>query len=253
MHEAKKIISYGGFNLTKFVVNDTQLLAEIAAGHRAKDISISSYVSKALDIHWDVTGDYFYYDNQSLVDPSLVTRRSVLKHVASMYDPLRVILSIVIQGRIIFQECTRLQLHWDSPLLEFLTSKWLLWLQNLQTLSDIHIDRYLVPERFIDGAASLYHFCDASRLAYDACSYLRVVNKHDEIHVGLIMSEVRIAPLKQLTIPRLELCAAVLAVRLDVILRRQLDIRLLESTFFTDSEIVRAYIMNDDKRFNLCR
>ena len=57
MHEAKKIISYGCFNLTKFVLNDRQLLAEITAGDRAKEVSISLYVSKALGIHWDVTGD----------------------------------------------------------------------------------------------------------------------------------------------------------------------------------------------------
>ena len=65
------------------------------------------------------------------------------------------------------------------------------------------------------------------------------------------MSKARLSPIKQLTIPRLELCAAVLAVRLDVILRRQLDIPLLEPTFFTDSEIVRAFIMNDDKRYKV--
>ena len=106
MHEARKIISYGGFNLTKFVVNDPQLLAEIAAGDRAKEVAISPYVSKALCIHWDVTGDYFYYVNQSFVVTSLVTRRSVLKQVASMYDPLGVILPVIIQGRIIFQEST---------------------------------------------------------------------------------------------------------------------------------------------------
>lgn len=251
MRETKQVLSHGGFNLTKFVVNDSQLLTEIAVADRAKEVSISPCVSKALGIHWDVTGDYFYYVNQSVVDTSRVTRRSVLKQVASMYDPLGVILPVIIQGRIIFQESTRLRLHWDSPLPESLTSKWLSWLQNLQNLSEIHVDRCLVPTRFIDGAASLYHFCDSSRFCYGACSYLRIVNKHGEIRVVLLMSRARLAPLKQLTIPRLELCAAVLAVRLDVILRRELDIPLLESTFFTDSEIVRAYIMNDDKRYKV--
>ena len=103
MHEAKKVISYGGFNLTKFVVNDPQLLAEIAAGDRAKEVSISPYVSKALGIYWYVTGDYFYYVNQSVVDTSLVTRRSVLKQVASMYDPLGIILPVIIQGALFFR------------------------------------------------------------------------------------------------------------------------------------------------------
>ena len=55
--------------------------------------------------------------------------------------------------------------------------------------------------------------------------------------------------MKQITIPRLELSAAVLSIQLDVLLRRELDIPVMESTFWTDSEIVRAYIMNDERRF----
>ena len=193
-------------------------------------------VTGALGIHWDVNGDFYYAHHPVVVD-SRVTRRAVLRQVLSMYDPLGAILPLIIEGRIIFQQSTHLKLSWDDPIPDSLRRRWLLWLQGLQNLSSIHVDRCLVPAKFVDGAAGLFHFCDASSLAYGACSYLRIVNKYGEIHVVLLMSRALLAPLKQLTIPRLELCAAVLAIRLDVILRQELDIPILQSTFFTDSEI----------------
>ena len=194
-------------------------------------------VTGALGIHWDVNGDFFYYVHHPVVVDSRVTRRVVLRQVSSMYDPFGAILPLIIEGRIIFQQSTHLKLSWDDPIPDSLRRRWLLWLQGLQNLSSIHVDRCLVQAKFVDGAAGLFHFCDASSLAYGACSYLRIVNKYGEIHVVLLMSRALLAPLKQLTIPRLELCAAVLAIRLDVILRQELDIPLLQSTFFTDSEI----------------
>ena len=235
--EAKRILSYGGFNLTKFVANDPTLMAEIDADDRAPEIKeiSSDVVSKALSIHWDVNGDFFYYVHHPVVVDSRIMRPPVLRQVSLMYDPLGLILPLIIEGRIIFQQFTHLKLSCDDPIPDSLRRRWLLWLQGLQNLSSIHVDRWLVLAKFVDGAAGLFHFCDASSLAYGACSYLQIVNKYGEIHVVLLMSRARLAPLKQLTIPRLELCAAVLAIRLDVILRHELDIPLLQSTFFTDS------------------
>ena len=69
--------------------------------------------------------------------------------------------------------------------------------------------------------------------------------------VTLLASKGRLAPLRQTTIPRLELCAAVESVKLDALVKRALDVELLPSTFWTDSEITRAYIRNDTKRFKV--
>ena len=205
----------GGFNLTKFVVNNSALLADIAVPNRAEQVVeiTSEVVSKALGTCWDVTTDSFNYVNRPLVDVvSNVTRRSILKQVSSMYDPLGLITPIVLKGRMIFQAVVGLKLQWDEPVPGPLSDKWLSWLASLSELSSLRFNRCLVPESFVDGVAELIHFSDASQASYGACSYLSIVTHSGSIHVALIMSKGQLALLRTVTIPRLESCAAVLAV-----------------------------------------
>ena len=165
-----------------------------------------------------------------------------------MYDPLGLVSPVVFQGRGIFQEATKLKLSWDDPVPNDIAQKWSAWLNSLNDLPKLTFDGCVMPNDFAGGVAELSHFCDGSQIGYGACAYLRVVNR-SKIHVVLIAGKARLAPMKQITIPRLELSAAVLSIQLDVMLRRELDIPVIESFFWTDGEIVRAYIMNDERRF----
>ena len=69
----------------------------------------------------------------------------------------------------------------------------------------------------------LHHFSDASKDAYGQCSYLRLINHSGQIHCFLVMAKSRVAPLKPVTIPRLELTAALVSVKTDAILCRELE------------------------------
>ena len=163
--DTQQVLSMGGFNLTKFVVNDSVLLADIAVLDRAEQVVeiTSEVVSKALSTCWDVTTDRFYYVNRPLVDiVSNVTQRSVLKQVSSMYDPLGLITPIVLKWRMSFQAVVRLKLQWDEPVPGPLSDKWLSWLASLSELSSLRFSRCLVSESFVDGVAELIHFSDAS-------------------------------------------------------------------------------------------
>ncbi|XP_025761326.1 uncharacterized protein LOC112846194 [Oreochromis niloticus] len=80
-------------------------------------------------------------------------------------------------------------------------------------------------------------------------SYLKL-EKNNIMHVALILGKARVAPLKQTTIPRLELTAAFLAVRVNMLLQKELQVRLEKSIFWTDSTTVLKYISNETKRFN---
>ena len=86
-------------------------------------------------------------------------------------------------------------------------------------------------------------------MGYGACTYVRAINRRGQIHVSLLISKNRLAPVKPVTIPRLELLAAVVASNLDCVVRRELDIKLMKSTFWTDSMITLAYIQSDSRRF----
>ncbi len=75
------------------------------------------------------------------------------------------------------------------------------------------------------------------------------MNDRNEIHVSFIVGKARVAPLKQITIPRLELQAATLALKMGKMLNRELQLQLEPSVLWTDSQSVLKYINNDQTRF----
>ena len=105
------------------------------------------------------------------------------------------------------------------------------------------------PEFSTFESCELRHFSDTSELGYGAVSYIRLVNKLGDVRCFLVMAKSRLAPLKAITIPRLELSAAVLAVRLDRMIRQEIRLPIKSLTFWTDSTCVLRYIRNKEKRF----
>ena len=123
------------------------------------------------------------------------------------------------------------------------------WLEQLKLIDQLKIKRCVKPADAESSSTSLHHFCDASQLAYGVATYLRTVDAERRISCELFLAKCRLAPLKTVTIPRLELCAATLAVKIDQLVRKAIDFTPHTSWFWTDSMIVLAYINNVDKRF----
>ena len=98
--------------------------------------------------------------------------------------------------------------------------------------------------------AELHHFSDASTEGYGQCSYLCLVDTRNRVTCSLVMGKARVTPLKPITVPRLELTAAVVSVRVSEMLRRELRCNEIEEVFWTDSKVVQAYIHNDARRFH---
>ena len=103
-------------------------------------------------------------------------------------------------------------------------------MRSLQSLNSLHFPRCVIPHAVIDGVSELHFFCDASQCAYGA-------------------SKGRLALIKSVSIPRLELTACLEAVKLDVLISREVEIDLIASTFWTDSQVALAFIHNDTRRF----
>ena len=100
-------------------------------------------------------------------------------------------------------------------------------------------------------STQLHHFSDASTTGYGQCSYICLVDDKGQIHCSLIIGKARVAPLKMVTIPRLELTAAVVSVRVSDMLCQELQYEHIEEIFWTDSKVVLGYIKNDSKRFHV--
>ena len=119
------------------------------------------------------------------------------------------------------------------------------WLEELPALEQFSIRRCYKPEKFGEIASiQIHHFSDASELAYGTVSYLRLTSEDGRVCCSFLLSKSRLGPLKALSIPRLELNAATLAVKLDPMFRKELELPITSSVFWTDSMSFLRYIRN---------
>lgn len=252
-HQLKLLLLRGGFNLTKWISNSRELMrsipeSQLAKGVHSLDLDLDQLPSeRALGLLWNTETDCFQFEIGISQKPS--TRRGLLSIVSSVYDPLGFVSPFILGGKRLFQELCRQGLGWDDPMPQEIEEQWGRWLADLPTLKSLHIPRCLQPPDFDIATAQLHHFADASEYAYGAVSYIRLVSSSGQVHCTFMLSKARLAPLKSTTIPRLELAAAVEAVKLDQTLQRELQIPILDSVFWSDSMIVMWYLQNEEKRF----
>ena len=125
-------------------------------------------------------------------------------------------------------------------------------MKDLPMLENMYIPRCIKPTALKGPAiVQLHHFCDASLSAYGEVTYVRVLDSSNCIHVALLLAKSRLAPVKTMTIPRLELTEAVLAAKIDASLKTQLEMHVDESFFWSDSQLTIQYIQNSRKRFHV--
>ena len=178
------------------------------------------------------------------------TRRSILSVISSIYDPLGMAAPFILNAKLILQRLCREGIRWDDAIPENEVKSWRQWLDKLETLKEFEVDRCFKPENFGDVVKTeLHNFADASEAGFGAVSFLRSINNRGEVHCSFVLGKARLSPMKPMTIPRLELSAATVAVRLDRLIKRELEIHIDKSIFWTDSTSVLKYINNRNKRF----
>lgn len=191
----------------------------------------------------------FRFDGKLKDHPS--TRRGILSVTASLYDPLGFVSPFLLKGNIILQELSRRNIGWDDPLPEDIIPWWEKW-SSLLELKHISIPRCYHPPTF--GTiirTELHHFSDASNPGYGACSYFRFKNERDEVHCSLVMAKARVTPTKTQSIPRLELSAAVVSAKFSAMLKTELEIKIDQEFFWTDSQVGLVYVKNEATRFHV--
>ncbi len=245
----------GGFNLTKWVSNSRRVLRTVSEEHRAKDINELDLdrddlpLEKALGLQRCIESDVFQFRMLGKQGP--YTRRGMLSMLSSVYDPLGFIAPVTLPGKVLLQELCRRKSGWDDSLPCDILQQWTRWLEELSRLSEFKVKRCIKPKEFGQPSlVQLHHFADASEGGYGTVSYVRLENDRHEVHVSLLLGKARVTPLKPVTIPRLELTAAVLAVQMDKVLKAELQLQVENSFFWTDSTSVLKYIRNEDKRFH---
>ena len=251
----KAMCHQGGFNLHKFLSNSKEVIKSIPEGDRTEGVKeIDLDLDKlpfehTLGVQWCIESDSFEFN--IVLQDKPCTRRVILSTVSSAYDPIGFVAPLMLQGKAILQELCGLNLDWDEPVPEEAKMKWERWRMELMKLQSIKIPQCYKPSHFGQVIrAELHHFSDTSVQGYSQCSYLRLEDEAHNVHCAFVIGKSQVAPLKPVTIPRLQLTAAVCSIPISQQIHRELEYRIDED-FWTDSKVVLGCLNNESKRFHV--
>ena len=257
VQETKALCSNANIELHKFVSNKKQVIEVVSEDMTYAQTENTTLIdlqpeAQALGVQWNTYLDCFTIGASKNELSTPRTRREALSLVASLFDPLGFISPFILKGKLLLQELCKENTAWDNLIPEKRQCEWEAWVFELQKLSVISIPRCYHSLSFGKlSSAVLNIFCDASNVAYGACAYLMLTDTSGQSCSSLVMSKSRVAPLKPMTIPRLELMAAVTGIRLARFLRKELDYDDLKTVLWSDSKSVLGYINNDSRRFHV--
>ena len=209
----------------------------------SQDGTCAEAIAKVLGLVWNSNIDTLSLSLDKLIQeihaPQSITKRSVLSLSSKLFDPLGFVESVSAKGKIMMQELWKMKMLWDTELPHNYREKWLKWLSEIKGLTSLPIPRqYLTND---NEKAQLHIFCDSSQLAYGAVAYLRGTTTNT---CSFVMLKSKVAPLKEHTLPRLELLAALLGAELWEFLSQTLQPKLIITEYYmwSDSQIVLAWI-----------
>lgn len=246
-----QLLSAGGFNLRKWTSNSPELMSHIPEDFREKsnvfDLNGPNLV-KALGLCWNTDKDTFSFEVNFPIKPD-VTKASLLSDAAKLYDPLGWLAPVTIQAKIYFQKLWLEGIDWKDDVSDTMKSNWHSYLKRLKGIENIAIPRWLGS--FKECPVELHGFCDASTSAFAAAVYIKILNDNGEGVVNLLQSKTKVAPLKVLSIPKLELCGATLLTKLMHKVHDMLDLNITNVYYWTDSITVLCWLRGESSRWNV--
>lgn len=255
IEEVTKILKNGGFRLTKWASNNREVLKSVPRIERSKEFDLEMKnlpKVRALGVTWNTADDKFTFEINTIQVQQEMTKRNILKQCSSIFDPLGILTPFTIIAKLCIQRLWKESLNWDVTLSKEthadIIQLWRRWQQNLSLLGEVSIERSFMGNAQVTRR-ELHVFCDASEKAFGAVLYFRTVFEDNSVKIRFVMSKARVAPIKKLTIVRLEMQAAVLATRLANVVQKILTLKIAETFYWTDSKIVLGYIRNDVRRF----
>ena len=234
----------GGFNLTKFVSTSKEVLHSIPETFRRndvkdKDLGCNLPDEQAQGILWNVEADTLGFKIDIKEKP--LTRRGMLSTLSSIYDPLGLGVPFLLKGKQIIQTLCPQNFKMDDIVSQNIGNDWKKWSNQLNLLKNLHIKQCFKPPKF--GRIKeiyIHHFSDARDRGYGQASYLQLFIKTGRTNCCLLMGKACVAPIKYITIPRMELVAATLSGKISALLWKEL--LHVKERFLIDSEINLKYI-----------
>ncbi|XP_073836062.1 uncharacterized protein isoform X2 [Musca autumnalis] len=254
--QVQYIHSAGGFHIRNWASNSNAVISHLqddsSKDQKPRDLAETE---KVLGMYWDPNKDSFVYIfrfarlRRDLFASELIpTKRELLQVLMSIFDPLGLISCYTTTLKILLQEVWRSGIDWDDEICNPLHVKWRKWKTAIDYISSIEISRCYSPHINEATEVELHTFVDAGEDAYAAVCYLRVAYQGG-CDVTIVIGKSKVAPIKPMSIPRLELQAAIAGVRLA---NKVINIKRINFTskyFWTDSKTVLQWLRMDPKKF----
>ena len=247
------LFSKGGFLLRKWNSSDPDVIKQIPTDLREiqpiQSIPSPDQYTKTLGVEWNAQTDHFRLTIANLPPLENITKRDLVSDIAKTFDVLGWFAPTIIKVKILLQRLWEQRVDWDDPVPEATYDEWFKWRSELYLLPTKHIPRCYFDKSTQVATFQLHGFSDASENAYAAVVYLRITDTFGKTQVSLVSSKTKVAPIKKLTIPRLELCGAYLLAQLLFHIQNVFNMPLSFVYAWTDSTIVLNWLVGNPRRF----
>ncbi|XP_053686938.1 uncharacterized protein LOC128736479 [Sabethes cyaneus] len=257
--EVKFIHDKGGFDIHGWRSNSPDVLQHLGESTVAevKNLDLDKG-ERVLGMLWLPAEDKLGFSTEMRKEISAIinedrrpTKRQVLRCVMSLFDPLGLLAIYTVHGKILIQSIWRSGTDWDQEIGEEAFDRWRRWTEYLWQVDNVRLSRCYIGQTLSGSLRSiqLHVLVDASEEAYSAAAYYRFTFADGTIHTTLVAAKAKVAPLKPLSIPRLELKAAVLGARLASFIGDNRTYGIDKRIFWSDSSTVLAWIRSDARRY----
>ncbi|KAH9639102.1 hypothetical protein HF086_009071 [Spodoptera exigua] len=243
------LLKSGGFNLRKWSSNVSALQDDtIGASRKQENFDFKELeTSKTLGLRWNSKGDLFTF--QSKIEPSnkTPTKRSMLSDISKLFDPLGWLSPISTKLKLLFQQVWLSSSQWDDKLPDPIGKEWLNIKGDMHKINQFKLERWLGTAE--NNTIELHGFCDSSNKAYACVVYSKTEN-NEVTKISLVAGKARLAPVnKSISVPRLELCGALLLAKLLSKIQQCLISHNIKIYTWTDSKVVLAWLQGEPGRW----
>lgn len=252
--EINIILNSAGFKLHKWCSNSRVFLNHISHEQVLEyNLNLDNTPNKVLGLKWQPQKDVLTISHPQLSFDSPPTKRIILSTLAQCFDPLGLVNPVIVKGKILIQKLWLKKLDWDAVIEdEILLKSWCDFLKHISLLGTLKISRYLLLEKTLQKI-EIHGFADASIAAYGACIYMRSFYDDGSVCCNLVTSKSKVAPIKSVSLPRLELCAMLVLSKLCYRVVKIFDSKFSFDSInlWTDSQIALFWCKDHASRWSI--
>ncbi|XP_058811098.1 uncharacterized protein LOC131675993 [Topomyia yanbarensis] len=260
--EIRLVHRNGGFTLRGWRSNSDQVLdyLEEANSGSYKNLNIrdNERTERVLGMLWTPLQDELHFSTQMSEEVQMLihsnnrpTKRQILRCVMTMFDPLGLMAPFLIHGKVLMQSLWRTGADWDDKVDDNAFEFWSRWVKMIEFISTVRIPRCYFHEASVETYtnAQLHMFADASETAYACAVYLWTMDNNGNPQCALVAGKAKVAPVKPMSVLRLELQGCVLGVRLMKFVQDSLSVPIVKRTLWTDSTTALSWIQADPRNY----